>query len=87
MGLYKLPGMPRIWSNKLPYSRDSFISLLMPSPQVHIDFKKMQAAIKAYVRRKAEISGSNIIYVRNGQLIQENPKSNKKTVLKVVFPK
>jgi hypothetical protein len=59
----------------------------MPSPQVHIDFKKMQTAIKAYARRKAEISGSNIIYVKNGQLIQENPKSNKKTVLKVVFPK
>jgi hypothetical protein len=59
----------------------------MPSPQVHIDFKKMQSAIRAYVRRKAEISGGNIIYVENGQLIQENPKSNKKTVLKVVFPK
>lgn len=59
----------------------------MPSSEVHIDFKKMQSAIMAYVRRKAEISGSDIIYVKNGQLIQENPKSNKKTILKVVFPK
>lgn len=59
----------------------------MPSSLVHIDFKKMQSAIWIYVRRKAEVSGSNIIYVKNGQLIQENPKANKKTVLKVVFPK
>ena len=87
IGLNKLPGIPRAWSYKFLYSPDSYVSLRMSSPQVHIDFKKMQSAIKAYVRRKAEISGSNIIYVKNGQLIQENPKSNIKTVLKAVFPK
>ncbi len=71
----------------IPHTRDCFVSLLMLSPKVHIDFKKMQAAIKAYVRRKAEISGSDIFYIRDGELIQEHPKTNKKTVLKVVVPK
>lgn len=59
----------------------------MSSLQVHINFTEMKYAMKAFARRKAEISGSSIFYVENGQLIQENPKKNRKTVLKVVSSK
>jgi hypothetical protein len=56
----------------------------MSSPYIYIDFKKMQSALKAYVRHKAALAGSNIIYVENGQLIKENPKAHKKAILKRV---
>jgi hypothetical protein len=59
------------------------VSLLMTS-QVHIDFNEMQSAFKIYVRKKAKDAGSNIIYVENGQLIKENPRTNTRTVLQIV---
>jgi hypothetical protein len=54
-----------------------------PSP-VHIDFVKMEKAFEAYVRQKAIAAGSTIIYAIDGQLVEENPKSLKKVVLKTV---
>ncbi|MBX2923235.1 MAG: hypothetical protein KF746_13630 [Chitinophagaceae bacterium] len=56
----------------------------MSASNIYIDLTKMQAALKQFVRYKAEKAGSNIIYVRNGQLIEENPKTHKKIVLKYV---
>ena len=47
---------------------------------VNIDFKKMAIAFRAHVRFKASQAGSNIIYVQNGQLIEENPKDSTKSI-------
>ena len=48
---------------------------------VNINFKKMAIAFRAHVRSKAVQAGSNIIYMENGQLIEENPKDSTKKVL------
>ena len=50
--------------------------------QVNIDFKKMATAFREHVRRKAMLAGSTIIYKKNGQLIEEDPATSKKTILK-----
>lgn len=47
---------------------------------VNIDFKKMAIAFREHVRVKASQAGSNIIYVQNGQLIEENPKDSTKSI-------
>ncbi len=47
---------------------------------VNINFKKMAIAFRAHVRLKAMQANSNIIYVQNGQLIEENPKDSSKSV-------
>ena len=47
---------------------------------VNINFKKMAIAFRVHVRLKALQAGSNIIYVQNGQLIEENPKDSSKSI-------
>lgn len=47
---------------------------------VNINFKKMAIAFRAHVRLKAIQAGSTIIYVQNGQLIEENPQNSNKTI-------
>ncbi|MBX2963045.1 MAG: hypothetical protein KF687_11075 [Cyclobacteriaceae bacterium] len=47
---------------------------------VNINFKKMAIAFRAHVRLKALQAGSTIIYVQNGQLIEENPKDSSKSI-------
>ncbi len=47
---------------------------------VNINFKKMAIAFRAHVRLKAVQAGSNIIYMENGQLIEENPKDSSKRI-------
>lgn len=47
---------------------------------VNINFKKMAIAFRAHVRLKAIQAGSNIIYMENGQLIEENPKDSTKSI-------
>lgn len=47
---------------------------------VNINFKKMAIAFRAHVRLKALQAGSNIIYMENGQLIEENPKDSTKRI-------
>lgn len=47
---------------------------------VNINFKKMAIAFRAHVRLKAVQAGSNIIYMENGQLIEENPKDSTKRI-------
>lgn len=56
----------------------------MTSSSVNIDFEKMQTALKLFARKRAEKAGSNIIYIQNGKLIKENPKTHQKTILKSV---
>jgi hypothetical protein len=51
-------------------------------PQVRIDFEKMAISFREYVREKAINAGSTIVYVEDGNLIEEDPATNEKKVLK-----
>ena len=53
----------------------------MKPPQANIDFKKMEKAFREHARRKAIEAGSSIIYKKNGQLVEEDPATSKKTIL------
>ena len=54
----------------------------MKPRQINIDFKKMENAFREYVRWKAIEAKSTIIYKKGDQLIEEDPATLKKTVLK-----
>lgn len=41
----------------------------------------MENAYRTYVRKKAILAGSTIVYAKNGQLIEEDPKTLKITIL------
>lgn len=59
----------------------------MEKSQVNIDFKLMETAYREYVREKAILAGSTIVYVKDGQLIEENPKTLEKNILnKTLLP-
>ena len=49
---------------------------VMKVEAVNINFKKMALAFRKHVRLKALNAGSNIIYLKNGQLVEENPKDS-----------
>lgn len=57
----------------------------MKPKQVNIDFKKMGKAFREHVRKKATLAGSTIIYKKNGQLIEEDPATSKKIILKAAL--
>ena len=48
----------------------------MKTKKVNIDFKIMQKAMKEAVRAKALLYGSSIVYLKDGQLIEEYPRAN-----------
>jgi hypothetical protein len=50
--------------------------------KVNIDFKVMQQALKQNVRDKAIKAESTIVYLKNGRLIEEDPKTSSKRTLK-----
>ena len=50
--------------------------------KVNIDFKVMQQALKQSVRDKAIKAGSTIVYLKDGRLIEEDPKTLSKRTLK-----
>jgi hypothetical protein len=56
----------------------------MEASLVNIDFKLMESAYRDYVREKAILAGSTIVYVKDGQLIEEDPKTMQKTILKKI---
>jgi hypothetical protein len=49
---------------------------------VNIDFDKLHRTFSEYVREKAKLAGSTIVYVSNGQLLEEDPTNNRIVVLK-----
>ena len=51
---------------------------------VNISFKKMAIAFRAHVQLMSLQAGSNIIYIENGQLIEENPKDSSKSVIYIL---
>ncbi len=50
--------------------------------QVNIDFKLLGIALRKYIREKATRSNSTILYKEGDQLIEENPKTSKRRVVK-----
>jgi hypothetical protein len=53
--------------------------------QINIDFKQMEKAFREHVRKKAIDAHSTIIYREGNRLIEEDPATSKKTILKVVL--
>jgi hypothetical protein len=47
----------------------------MKTKHVNIDFTVMQKAMKKAVREKALQFGSSIIYLKDGELVEENPRT------------
>ncbi len=54
----------------------------MKTRKVNIDFKVMQQALKNSVRDKAIKAGSTIIYLKEGKVVEEDPKTQSKRILK-----
>jgi len=52
-----------------------------PNQLVNIDFEKMRETFPAFVREKAIKAGSTIVYMEDGEIIEEDPRTGKKTVL------
>ena len=46
----------------------------MKSELVKIDFKKMSVAFRNHVIQKAIIAGNTIVYLKDGKIIEEDPK-------------
>jgi hypothetical protein len=42
---------------------------------VNINFKKMAIAFRTHVRFKAMQAGSSIVYMEDGRLVEENPRT------------
>lgn len=59
----------------------------MSQSPVNIDFTKMSKAVRTHVRVKAAESDNTIVYLRNGEIIELNPKNNQVKVLKKVTTK
>lgn len=54
----------------------------MTISRVNIDFKLLGAAFQKYIREKATKSNATILYKNGNQLIEEDPKTSQKTILK-----
>ena len=50
--------------------------------KVNIDFRLLGIALQKYIREKATKSGSTILYKKDGQLIEEDPRTSQKKILK-----
>jgi hypothetical protein len=53
-------------------------------PVVNIDFQRMGKAFQQHVREKAARFGSTIVYLKNGVLIEEDPRTHEHRVLKQI---
>ena len=53
----------------------------MQKKAVQINFKIMSKAFREFVRQKAIKADSTIVYVKDGALIEENPKNSATIVL------
>jgi len=54
----------------------------MKKADVKIDFSKIGKGISAFVRNKAAKAGSTIVYGENGNIVEEDPRTGKKKVLR-----
>lgn len=61
--------------NELTGCCNYFKFIYMKTKKVNIDFGVMQKTIKIAVKEKALQFGSSIIYLKDGELIEENPRA------------
>ncbi|MEP7167887.1 MAG: hypothetical protein ABI855_00805 [Bacteroidota bacterium] len=54
----------------------------MKETLVNIDFKVMAKALKEFVRKNAVLSDNTIVYIKSGQVVEENPKTFQTRILK-----
>ena len=54
----------------------------MKNSLVNIDFKIMAKALKEHVRNTALLSGNTIVYIKSGEMVEENPKTRQIQILK-----
>ena len=54
----------------------------MITSQVNIDFKLLGLAFQRYIREKATKSNGTILYKKGNQLIEEDPRTSQKKILK-----
>ena len=54
----------------------------MTTSQVNIDFKLLGLAFQRYIREKAAKANGTILYKNGNQLIEENPRTSQKKILK-----
>jgi hypothetical protein len=54
----------------------------MVTSAVNIDFDILAKAFKEFIREKARISGSTIVYKMGNHLVEENPRTSEKRILK-----
>jgi hypothetical protein len=52
--------------------------------RVNIDFLRMGKAFQQHVRQKAARFGSTIVYLKNGMLLEEDPKRHEHRVFKQI---
>ena len=52
---------------------------------VNIDFKVMAKALRAHVLKTALLSDSTIVYIKGGEMVEENPKTSQTRILKRAF--
>ncbi|MEO6327423.1 MAG: hypothetical protein ABIO55_00750 [Ginsengibacter sp.] len=54
----------------------------MSQKKVNIDFRIMKKVLKENVRDKAIKAGSTIVYLEDGEIIEEDPTTKTKRILK-----
>lgn len=54
----------------------------MKSSHVYINYDALARAFGKHVRKKAATANSTIIYLRDGAIVEEDPKSHTRKVLK-----
>jgi hypothetical protein len=61
--------------------------MIMGKALVNFDIEKMSRDVQAYVRSQAIHHGTFIAYEENGKLINEDPRTGVKTVVKILEKK
>jgi hypothetical protein len=54
----------------------------MENRPVYFDIKKTGKDVADFVRARAIKAGSHVIYIENGQLIEEDPRTGIKVIIK-----
>lgn len=55
---------------------------MMKADPVNIDFKTFGKSFREYVVSKAKVAGSTLVYMSNGNLVEEDPRKETIKILK-----
>ncbi len=59
----------------------------MKSVLIHKNFEAFAKSFRMYVRKKAIAYGNTITYLKDGKIIEENPKDGSVIIVKEIFTK